>query len=475
MELEGKQVVVVGLARSGVAAASFLARRGAQVVAADRKPERELPSEAVSLRQEGIRLLAGAHEPWAFEKAGLVVVSPGVPWDLPELVAARGKGVEVIAELELGFRFIEGVVVAVTGTKGKSTTTAVLGAMLKEAGKDVRVGGNIGNAVTGLLEGATETTVFVLEVSSFQLEGTTTFHPHVALFTNLSPDHLDRHPSFEAYAAAKGRVFAQQTESDFAVVNADDPGVMALARQGRARLVPFSLEAREEGAGFLGNEGRLRRDGRDEVLLDRRNVRVPGQHLAVDLLAAGTAARVLGAPVAAVRRAAESFAGIENVLEHVATVRGVAFFNDTKATNVDAAKKSLEAFSGPVLPILGGRFKGGSFASLVPALQGRAKAVLAIGEARPLIVEALGGHLPVIACDSLADAVEQGFRAAAPGDTVLLAPACASFDMFRDYAERGRAFKDAVRALAARVGGEAPGSSAAKDDDEDAGARTRNG
>ena len=451
MDLEGKPVTVVGLARSGVAAAAFCAGRGARVVAADRKPEGELPQEALKLRDLGVHVEGGPHRLESFTQAELVVVSPGVPWDLPELEAARAAGVEVVAEVELGARFIPGPLAAVTGTKGKSTTTAALGAMLKEAGTDVRVGGNIGDAVTGLLEGATDETVFVLEVSSFQLEGTRTFHPRVALFTNLSPDHLDRHPSFEAYAEAKARIFAQQTEDDFAVVNADDPGVMALARKGRARLVPFSGELLAEGAGFVGDEGRLRHAGREEVLFDRRKLRVPGVHLAVDLLAAGTAARLLGAPAEAVMRAAHAFRGIENVLEHVADIGGVAFYNDTKATNVDAAQKSLEAFTGPVLPILGGRFKGGSFGDLRPILSRRGKAVLAIGEARPLIVEALGSHVPVVECASLEEAVEQAYQHAQPGDTVLLAPACASFDMFKDYVERGRAFKEAVRRLAERV------------------------
>ena len=235
MELEGKSAVVVGMARSGVAAAEFLLGRGARVVAADRKPAAELPPEVTRLQEKGARLALGAHDAATFTAADLVVVSPGVPWDLPELVAARGAGVEVIAELELGFRCLTGTVAAITGTKGKSTTTAALGAMLKAGGQDVRVGGNIGQAVTGLVEGSTEKTVFVLEVSSFQLEGTQAFHPRVAVFLNLSPDHLDRHPSFDDYARAKARIFRNQTEDDWAVVNADDPGVLALAREGRGR------------------------------------------------------------------------------------------------------------------------------------------------------------------------------------------------------------------------------------------------
>ena len=240
MGLEGKPVVVVGLARSGIAAARFLAGRGNTVVATDRKPQAELPEEVLKLAEIGVRLELGGHRPETFANAGLVVVSPGVPWQAPELVAARAAGVPVIGELELGARYITGPVAAITGTKGKSTTTAALGAMLREAGRDVRVGGNIGDAVTGLLDGATVETVFVLEVSSFQLEATDSLHPRVAIFLNLSPDHLDRHASYEEYAAAKARIFSTQTAADFAVVNANDPEVMARARGTRARLVRFT-------------------------------------------------------------------------------------------------------------------------------------------------------------------------------------------------------------------------------------------
>jgi UDP-N-acetylmuramoylalanine--D-glutamate ligase len=455
LELAGKDVVVVGLARSGLKAAELLARRGARVVATDRKPEGELPAEVVRLKEQGIRLEAGGHRRESFTAADLVVVSPGVPWELPELEAARAAGVEVLAELELAYRFMKGTVAAVTGTKGKSTTTAALGAMLKETGRDVRVGGNIGEAASGLVEGAGDETVFVLEVSSFQLEGTRAFHPHLAVFLNLSADHLDRHPSLEAYAAAKARVFANQTGGDWAVVNADDPAVLDLARAGRARRVGFSAPAPpagQDGAYFAGDEARLRRDGQEETLFRRSEVLLPGAHLALDLLAAAGAARLLGAPAEAIARAVRSFTGAEHVLERVAVVRGVAFYNDSKATNVAAARKSLEAFAGPLLAVLGGRYKGGDFAELAPALSRQGKAVLAIGEARERIAQALGGVVPVVPCADLAQAVEQAFARSAPGDTVVLAPACSSFDMFEDYAQRGRAFKEAVRALAERHG-----------------------
>jgi len=450
MGLEGKPVVVVGLARSGIAAARFLAGRGNTVVATDRKPQAELPEEVLKLAEIGVRLELGGHRPETFANAGLVVVSPGVPWQAPELVAARAAGVPVIGELELGARYITGPVAAITGTKGKSTTTAALGAMLREAGRDVRVGGNIGDAVTGLLDGATVETLFVLEVSSFQLEATDSLHPRVAIFLNLSPDHLDRHASYEEYAAAKARIFSTQTAADFAVVNANDPEVMARARGTRARLVRFGI-GNEADAQFVGGDALLWLGGREDTLFSRSDVKVPGDHIAMDLLAAATAARLMGAPVPAIRRAVAAFQGLEHVLELVAVIKRVAFYNDTKATNVDAALKSIESFATPVLPILGGRYKGGDFAALAPALARHGKAVLAIGEARDRIAEALSRTLPVAACGSLKEAVEEAFRRAAPGDTVLLAPGCASFDMFTDYAARGRAFKDEVRALAARV------------------------
>ena len=449
MELAGKSVVVVGLARSGVAAAELVARRGARVVVTDGKPEGELTEEALTLRDRGMRLEAGGHRLATFEEADLVVVSPGVPWNLPELQAARTKGVEVIGELELGYRLLHGRVLAVTGTKGKSTTTAALGAMLREAGGDVRVGGNIGTALSGLVDGSTDATTFVLEVSSFQLEASDTFHPQVAVFLNLSPDHLDRHASFEEYAQAKGRIFARQTIADWAVVNADDPGVLALAEKTRARTLLFSPAGRSgAGAFFEHGEAKLRVEGGTETLFRRGEVRLPGEHLAADLLAAAAAARLAGAPADAIARAVRSYRGVEHVLEHVADVRGVSFFNDSKATNVDAARKSLESFDTPLIVILGGKYKGGNFADLAPALAKKGRAVMAIGEARDRVAQALAPTLPVVPCDSLRAAVEGALARAQEGDTVLLAPACASFDMFRDYAERGRAFKDEVRRLA---------------------------
>jgi UDP-N-acetylmuramoylalanine--D-glutamate ligase len=449
MDLAGRSAVVVGMARSGLSAAAFLASRGARVVATDRKPASELPKDVGALADRGIELELGGHRGETFARADLVVVSPGVPWEMPELAAARARGVPVMAELELAARFAAGTVAAVTGTKGKSTTTAALGAMLAAAGRDARVGGNIGRPFISLLEGQTGETVFVLEVSSFQLEGIQTFHPHLAVFLNLSPDHLDRHPSFEAYASAKVRIFENQTADDWAVVNADDPGVLARTRAARSRRFTFAAAPRGgDGVFFEAGEARLREGGRTETLFRLDRLSLPGAHLATDLLAAGAAAHLMGAPTSAIARAAEGFSGVEHVLERVAEIDGVLYFNDSKATNVDAAKKSLEAFAGPLLLIAGGRYKGGDFRELREPARGRVKGVLAIGEARPLVLEAFEPVCPVVACASLEEAVRRAQAMAAPGDTVLLAPACSSFDMFEDYAHRGRAFKAEVARLA---------------------------
>jgi UDP-N-acetylmuramoylalanine--D-glutamate ligase len=450
--LEGKVVLVVGLARSGTSAAAFLARRGTPVVATDRKPAAELQAEVNILEPLGVRLELGGHRPESFLGAAEVVVSPGVPSDLPELRAARAAGVPVIAEVELAFRHLRGRLAAVTGTKGKSTTTAALGAMLREDGGDVRVGGNIGEALVGLVEGSTPETRFAVEVSSFQLEGIRRFRPDVAVFLNLAEDHLDRHASFAEYAAAKARIFENQEEGDRAVVNADDPRVLALGRRARARALPFHPASPPEGRGdaafFADGEARLRRDGETEALFALSAVSLPGAHLKGDLLAAAAAARALGAEPAAIARAVAGFRGAEHVLEHVATLDGVRYFNDSKATNVLAASRSLESFEAGLLVILGGRYKGGDFAELAPALRARGRAVLAIGEARERITAALGEVLPVVPCASLGEAVRTARGRAQPGDVVLLAPACSSFDMFADYAARGRAFKDEVRELA---------------------------
>ncbi len=324
-----------------------------------------------------------------------------------------------------------------------------LGAMLAEQGGDVRVGGNIGVPAISQVEGSTAATTFVWEVSSFQLEGTDRFHPHLAVFTNLSPDHLDRHRSFDDYAEAKAKIFTHQTAGDFAVVNGSDAGVLPLAARTAAHTVRFAADdPGGDAAFFAADHAVLRRGSETGTLFPRSAVRLPGAHLAEDLLTAAAAARLLGASADAITRAVSTFRGIEHVMELVADEGGVRWFNDSKATNPDAARRAVEAFAGPLFVIMGGRFKGGDLAVLAPALTGRTRAVLAIGEARPLLREALASTVEVVDCASLEEAIAHARREARPGDTVLFAPACASFDMFVDYAARGRAFKALVGANA---------------------------
>ena len=368
---------------------------------------------------------------------------------------ARGAGAEVMAEVELASRHLRGRLAAVTGTKGKSTTTAALGAVLREAGLDVRVGGNIGQPLIGLVEGSTEDTVFAVEVSSFQLEGTSRFHPQVAVWLNLSPDHLDRHPSLDAYVAAKARVFAQQDEADWAVVNADDPVVLEQARRARGRLLRLRVTGEPlpegDGAFFRAGEAWMRRDGREERLFARADVRLPGA-----APRRGPPGRGGHGPAARRdrrRRGARGgrLRGRRARPRARGDDRGSGLRTTTRRPRTWPRLPGASRPSrGAVLVILGGRYKGGDFALLAPRLRAHGSRVLAIGEARDRLEVALGAHVPVDGCASLRGAVERARALARTGDTVLLAPACSSFDMFTDYAERGRAFKDEVRRLGRR-------------------------
>jgi UDP-N-acetylmuramoylalanine--D-glutamate ligase len=356
--------------------------------------------------------------------------------------------VPVIGEVELASRWLRGRVVAITGTKGKSTTTALTGRILEAAGVRAPVGGNIGTPLASQVAASTAETVHVVEVSSFQLETADTFHPWIAALLNLTADHLDRHASVEEYAAAKARIFARQTERDISVANADDARALAMASAGRARVVRFARDARiDEGVtvadGWIVDRGA----GGDTRLVQTSDVRVIGPHLLADVLAAAAIARVVGAAPAAVAGAVASFTGLEHAMELVGEIRGIRFVNDSKATNIDAARHAIETFGRGLVVIMGGRFKGGDLRLLRPVLASRGATVVAIGEAAPLIQEAFDGAAVVRTAGSMADAVRAAMGAADAGGSVLLAPACASFDMFDNYAERGRAFKAEVAAL----------------------------
>jgi UDP-N-acetylmuramoylalanine--D-glutamate ligase len=443
--VRGKRVVVVGGAASGVSAARLLVERGAAVTLTDLRPSLDHAAELTAL---GVALALGSHPAGLLDAADLVVLSPGVPAGQPQIAAARAAGVPVIGEIELASRWLRGRVVAITGTKGKSTTTALTGRILEAAGIRALVGGNIGTPLSSQVAESTPEAVHVVEVSSFQLETTDTFHPWIAALLNLTADHLDRHASVEEYAAAKARIFARQTAEDIAVVNADDVRALAMAAAGRAKVVRFAREARiDEGVTVAGGWIVDRGAGGDTRLVQTSDVRLIGPHLLADVLAAAAIARVVGAAPGAVAGAVGSFAGLEHAMELVGEIRGIRFVNDSKATNVDAAKQAIETFDRGLVVIMGGRFKGGDLRLLRPVLASRGAAVVAIGEAAPLLQEAFDGAADVRAAGSMAEAVRAALAAAEPGGSVLLAPACASFDMFENYAARGRAFKAEVDAL----------------------------
>ena len=443
--VEGKRVTVAGAARSGIAAATLLAHRGARVTLSD---TRSAVADTEPLRTLGVELELGGHTPETFGEADLVVLSPGVPPDQPVVEAARRRGVPVIAEIELASRWLRGRVIAITGTKGKSTTTELTGRILEAAGFTVTVGGNIGAPLSAQVAGSTPDMLHVVETSSFQLEQIDTFHPWIAVMLNFSPDHLDRHPSLEAYSRAKGRIFENQQAGDWAVVNADDPAVLNMARRGRARQRLFARDARLDEGTVVEAEWIVdRHREKTERLVPIDAVHLLGPHLVYDVMAAATVGAIAGAAPAAMTAAVDAFEGLEHAMEPVATIDGVRFVNDTKATNVESARRSIESFDTGLVPIIGGRFKGGDLRGLREGVRSRAKAVVAIGEATPLVHEALAGTVDVHDADSMEDAVQKAFALAKPSGVVLLAPACASFDMFRDYAERGRTFKRAVERL----------------------------
>jgi UDP-N-acetylmuramoylalanine--D-glutamate ligase len=447
--VDGKTVTVVGAARSGIAAARLLADRGARVTLTDLRPALDPVDVESQLRHAGVRLELGEHRAETLLSADLVVLSPGVPLQQPQVAEARKAGIPVVGEIELASRWLSGRIVAITGTKGKSTTTTLTGLMFEAGGLKALVGGNIGTPLSSQVTDSTPETFHIVEISSFQLETAETFHPWIAVLLNVSPDHLDRHESVDAYAAAKAKIFSNQTETDWAVVNADDPQTLALARQGRARKVYFSLEGGiDEGIVIASDAIRRIHHGTDTPLVPLSSIRLIGRHLLADVMAAAAVASLAGVSRDAMVRAVESFTGLEHALESVAIIRGVRFVNDSKATNIEAAKRAIESFDVGLVVIMGGRFKGGDFRLLREPLAARKANVVAIGEATPLIEEAFDGVVPVHTAASLPSAVRRAFELAQNDGTVVLAPACSSFDMFRDYVERGQTFKKEVMKLA---------------------------
>lgn len=451
LDVAGRRVAVIGLGRSGLAAVRLLLALGARVAVADRKPALDLAVALDDLGRGDIEVHGDGAYTRALKGAEVVVVSPGVPLALDSLRDAEASGVRIIGELELAARFLTGRLLAVTGTNGKSTTVTWLGELLRGAGRESFVGGNLGTplaeAALASLQGRAWDYV-VAEVSSFQLETIESFHPWIGAILNLTPDHLDRYPSMVAYADAKVRLFENQTAEDFSVLNADDLWLAESKVMTRGRRVWFSRQRRLEYGVFV-EEGVICSSlrGRREDICRIADLQLPGAHNVENAMAAAAMALLAGRPIEAVGRGLRDFRGLEHVMEVVRILRGVTYINDSKGTNVDATIKALDSQGAPVVLIAGGREKGGEYPGLAAAIRRIAKRVILLGEARPHLKRLLDGACPLTEVESLADAVREAAAAAVPGDTVLLSPACASFDMFADYQDRGRRFKELVHEL----------------------------
>ena len=448
MDLNGKRVLVVGLGKSGVASALFLKAHGARVTVSDTKSGDELRDEIPVLLDHGITVETGGHGERTFHGQDLIVVSPGVPVDAPPLVQARTLGETVIGEIELASQFLPGPIVAITGSNGKTTTTALTGEIMTATGFPALVGGNIGTPAISLVERALPETVIVLEVSSFQLETIQSFRPKVAVVLNVTPDHLDRHRTFEVYADAKARIFDNQQASDFAVLNADDPTCVAMAARTRAQIFWFSRQKEVQQGAWVRDGNILFRDDRSQrEVMQVSEIPLKGAHNLENVLAAVCAGVLMGCAPERIRQAVRDFKAVEHRLEFVATVRGVDYYNDSKATNVDASIKALESFPANIHLILGGKDKGSDYTVLNDLLRQRVKRVYTIGAAAAKIESQIKG-VEIVHAETLENAIRKANAAAQPGDVVLLAPACASFDQFKNYEQRGKVFKDVVRGLA---------------------------
>jgi len=442
MDLSNKKVLVVGSGKTGISSARFCLEKGACVTLNDQQEHITAPQD---LLDRGLRLVAGGHDSETFASHDLIVISPGVSVMIAPVVEALARGIEVVSEIELACRFLQAPLIAVTGTNGKTTTTSLIGALFQAAGKKVFVGGNIGTPLIDCCLTGEQYDYVVAEISSFQLEAIREFRPAISVLLNVTDDHLDRHDGFAAYLAAKARIFENQRASDIAILSADDAAVASLAPSIRAEVFYFSQSRPfENGAWHDGLFHFLRAKDRRSLSLDARGAHLQGSHNIENMLAAGSVGFLCGLPAEVLRETLISFKGLAHRMEFVTELRGVKFFNDSKGTNVGAVVKSLESLDGPIILIAGGKDKGGSYQPLAGLLKNKGKALVVLGEARERIAAELGRVVPTVIADSLDAAVTEAFNRAAPGDTVLFSPACASFDMFSSYAHRGRCFVDSV-------------------------------
>ena len=466
MDLKGKKILVVGLGKSGHSAALFLRRLGAQVTVSDIRSAEALGKELPALLEEGIAVETGGHGLLTFRRQDLIVVSPGVPMTTPELQQVRQLGLPITGEVELASRFLKTKILAITGSNGKTTTTNLCGEILKAGGLQTQVGGNIGIPVIELVESPENQSEHaaeawsVLEVSSFQLETAETFRPKIAVILNITPDHLDRHGTFEKYALAKERIFGAQTADDFLVLNGDGPRVQQAASRAKSQVYWFSRSKMvRQGASVVNGVIAFRANDQAsfEPIVSVTDIPLKGAHNVENVLAAVCAARLTGVSAEAIASAVRNFRAVEHRLEFVADIKGVHYFNDSKATNVDAAMKAIAAFTGGVHLILGGKDKNSDYTLLRPLIEERVAAVYTIGAAAEKIEREIAGATRVLPVKTLAAAVDAAGRNAKQGEVILLAPACASFDQFDSYEHRGRVFKELVagRKLAvAHAGGQ---------------------
>ncbi len=440
MELKGARAIVVGMAKSGVASVELLVKQGALVRATDLN---EVAPE-LTRKLDALNVPFVLQTSEVFQSADLIVLSPGVPADLEPIEAARARGATVMGEVELASQFLKGPIIGITGSNGKTTTTALAGHILRESGVPVQVGGNIGTPVTAMIDSSRPDQWNVLELSSFQLETICNFRAEIAVALNVTPDHLDRHHTFESYAAAKGRLFETQHEGDTAVLNADDPVCVGYAALTKGRPMWFS-STHAVSPGISLRDGELWFEG--VRLMPAAEIPIRGRHNVENTMAATAACRLAGATLEQIAAAVRTFRAVEHRLEFVRNVSGVDFYNDSKATNVDATLKALDAFPGGLWVILGGKDKGSDYTVLRQPLSEKARAVMLIGAAASKIRGQIEGAVPLMDSKTLDVAVRDAYAAAKPGDTVLLAPACASFDQFDNYEHRGRAFKSLVAQL----------------------------
>jgi len=452
MEFKNKQIVVVGLGRTGKAVSRFLLQRQAKVIASEKKSREELiqDKEIKILLQDGLIIEAGGHRKKTFEQADMIIISPGVP-PLPELENLKAKGKQVMPEIELAYQFCKGKIVGITGSNGKSTTATLTHKILKEGGLRAFLAGNIGFPLINFVDSATPEDVYVVELSSFQLTYIEKFKVDVAVLLNITPDHLDWHPSYEHYQEAKFKLVLSQDEKALTILNQDDPVVWSLQAQKKGEVLAFSLTQEVKKGMYLKGNWLHVNLGHPQKFLNRQEIPLLGSHNLENIMASALVGYYFGVDTSSIRNSILTFSGLEHRLEKVTSIKGITFFNDSKATNIDATLKSLRSFADNIILILGGRDKGGDFRQLIPEIKRRVKAVILLGEAKDKIHQGLQGIIPLYPVSTLNQAVETSYSLASLGDIILLAPGCTSFDMFQNFEERGQKFKEAVLTLKEKV------------------------